>query len=280
MSRSKIRVNPCSCAATAAPRLVLPSRVVSRLAVLLLWAPWTASSGQAPASAEPPSTSASRPAQAVVDDYVNALGGREAVLRIRNRRAEGVVEGTRRDSPRRNIRLYWAAPNLARAEFKAEGLVTYEGYDGSRGWTDDFGIVEELKPDALEDLLLYADPIRYAHLLEIYPDAAIEKDAPDAAGRTVLRATAEGDTLRFFFDPKTHLLVELQAQHDTDESPPRHYRFEEYRRVDGIMFPFAIHEVTPLPNLDPEAIRIENLIRYKTISHNLSIPAALFSQPK
>ena len=252
------------------------------LIALLVSALSTASAGQAPPStAEPPSASASRPAQAVVDDYVNALGGREALLRIRNRRADGVVEGARRGFSKRNFRLYWAAPNLARVEFKEEGLVTDEGYDGAKGWTQEsFGIADELKRDAIEALLIFADPIRYAHLLEIYPNAAIETDPPDAAGRATLRATARGDTFRFFFDPKTHLLAELQKESDTDESAARRYRFEEYRRVDGILFPFTIHVVTPVPNLDPAAIRIENVIRYKSVSHNLSIPATLFTRPK
>src|SRR5580658_6216047 len=163
-----------------------------RLIALLLSALCTASAGQAPPSTgEPASASAGQPAQAVVDDYINALGGREALQRIRNRRAEGVVEGARRGFSRRNFRLYWAVPNLARVEFKEEGLFTNEGYDGAKGWTvESFGIAEELKPDALEALLNFADPIRYTRLLEIYPNAAIETDSPEAAGRTTLRATA------------------------------------------------------------------------------------------
>jgi hypothetical protein len=260
-----------------------PAIVSTRSAIaLLVSALCTASAGQAPLStAQPPSASASQSAQAVVDDYVNALGGREALQRIRNRRADGVVEGARHGFSKRNFRLYWAVPNLARVEFKEEGLFTYEGYDGAKGWSQEvFGIAEELKPDALEALLNFADPIRYTHLLEIFPNAAIETDSPEAAGRTALRATARGDTFRFFFDPKTHLLAEFQKEGDTDESAARHYRFEEYRRVDGILFPFTIHVVTPVPNLDPAAIRIENVIRYKSVSHNVSIPATLFTRPK
>ena len=260
-----------SARATKACRGVL----LPRLITLLVSALWTAFAVQAP-----PSAPAGQPIQAVVDDYVNALGGREALLRIRNRRADGVVESARRGFSKRNFRLYWAAPNSARVEFKEEGLVTYEGYDGAKGWTEDFGIAEELKPDALEALLIFADPIRFTRLLEIYPNAAIETDPPDAAGRTALRATARGDTFRFFFDSKTHLLAELQKESDTDESAARRYRFEEYRRVDGILFPFTIHVVTPVPNLDPAAIRIENVIRYKSVSHNLTIPDALFTRPK
>jgi hypothetical protein len=270
MSLSKTHGSPWAGAGT----------VVARLFALLASSLWTASACQAPAAAEPPSAAAGQAVQAVVDDYVNALGGRDALLRIRNRRAEGVVEA-RRGAPKKSFRLYWSLPNLARAEFKDEDVMTYEGYDGAKGWiVEFFSIGEELKRDALEDLLLYADPIRYAHLLEIYPDAASETDPPDAAGRIVLRATEKGSTLRFFFDRKTHLLVELENGRDTDESPPRRYRFEQYRRVDGILFPFLIHEVMPLPNLDPEAIRIENLIRYKSVSHNLNMPATLFTQPK
>src|ERR1700689_4916048 len=63
-----------------------------RLITLLVSALWTASAGQAPPSTgQPPSEPAGQPAQALVDDYVNALGGREALVRIRNRRADGVV---------------------------------------------------------------------------------------------------------------------------------------------------------------------------------------------
>jgi hypothetical protein len=257
---------------------LLSSLLVGSL-TLVARAPW--------AEVQPPATSATDRApvaadpavRSVIDDYIQALGGREALWRIRNRRAEGVIE---QGHSRKKFLLYWAAPNLARAEFKQGDFVIYNGYDGRKGWSQEsFAVTEQLKPEELLDLLLYADPLRYARLLELYSDVVVEADPPDRAGRTVLREKVNGFTVRLFFDRKTHLLTEIESGSDHAEAAPRRSQLEEYRRVDGILFPFVIHEIIPIPNLDPAAIRIEQLVQFKSVKHNVpNISPALFEEPR
>lgn len=254
-------------------------RVGAAAALLAVLAPAQAAARQAAPTAEPAASEAA--VREVVDRYVAALGGNEALARLRDRRAEGTEEEGGRDLPRKKFRLYWSAPNSARLEISQGSVVIYEGYDGKKGWAEEFfGESTPLGAAAIAKLVVYADPLRYARAFELYDAVTMEKEAPDATGRTVLRATAKGVTDRLFFDPKTNLLVEVETDRADSEAAPTRYHFEEYRRADGVLFPFVIREVIPIPNLDPAAIRIENVIRFKAVKHNQLLPAKLFQPPQ
>lgn len=249
--------------------------------VLAIFAAAQLTSGQEPPASTPASATGDAAVQAVLDAYVDALGGKAALEQLRNRHSQGVVEVGSRDSQKRKFEFYWAAPNMARGEIKDGAIVLYTGYDGKRGWEEEFfGESKPLGEVATDNLLFYANPLRYVELLKIYSNVTLEKDAPDAAGRIVLRARGDEGTDRLFFNPGTRLLDEVQKERDDSEAAPRRYRLDEYKRVDGVLFPFVIHEVVPVPNLDPNAIRIENVIRYKSVKHNLLLPPKIFEAPQ
>ena len=238
-------------------------------------------SGQKQPGSPPAAAAGDDSVKTVLNAYVDALGGRDALERLRSRHSEGIVEVGSRERQRRKFQFYWATPNMARGEIKDGDIVLYEGYDGQKGWAEEFfGESKPLGEASIDNLLFYSNPLRYVEALKIYSSVTLEKDAPDANGKTVLRARGEGVTDRLFFDKGTRLLDEVQKERDDSEAAPRRYRLDEYRRVDGILFPFVIHEFIPVPNLDPNAIRIENVVRYKNVKHNLLLPPKLFDAPQ
>lgn len=237
------------------------------------------SSAQTATSATPPPLTTTDGIQAVIDDYVEALGGHAALDRLKTRRADGYIEIPNRDYSSRFL-LYWEWPNHAwLGLLDPEDVERRSGFNGKTGWREGssgWGTYEVLSARGIQDLLRTVDPLRYANLREMYPNLVREVMEPgDTRAAIVLRAAMNGAVHRYFFDSRSHLLVEIEDQ-TISEASPRRYQFTEYRRVDGVKFPHIIHEIVPIPNLDPAAARIERFIHYKKVVHNQKIPADTF----
>jgi hypothetical protein len=239
------------------------------------------SAAQTPASQQTPEpVTTSEGVQSILDDYVQALGGRAALDRLRTRRAEGRIDIPNRDSS--GFETLWEAPNHGWLRISEPGaLARSSGFNGKTGWREgssDWGTYEVLSPAGIRDLLRTVDPLRFANLSEMYPGLVREVPASSAGSAPVLRVTTKSVILRCFFDLSSHLLTEIDEQ-TVPETSWRRYLFSDYRRVDGIKFPHVIHEIVPIPNLDPAAARIDSTLHFKRIVQNVAIPGEVFSPP-
>lgn len=248
---------------------------------LLLLISWPGT-GRLIQTASPEASDVPQTAQQVIAAYTSALGGKEALARITSRKAEGRIEMANRKEGSQKFTTYWSAPDLSRMNVESDGEDIQVGFDGKAGWRVEFaGITESVRGRSLELLLRDANPLRYARLAELYPDVTLDRDPPDDAPKgTALVYRGSEETLRFYFDLQSHLLTEIVADSPKDETGPRHYLFEDYRNVDGVLFPFAIREIVPLPNADPRAVRIEHIVRFHKVQQNVSIPPSMFSPPR
>jgi hypothetical protein len=249
--------------------------VVATLAVAM---PLRAVKAPASEQAPEPVTTADG-VQTILDDYVQALGGRAALDRLRTRRVEGRVDIPNRESPSA-FEAFWEAPNHGWLRiFDPEAPARSSGFNGRTGWREgssEWGTYEVMSAVGIHDLLLTVDPLRFANLSEVYPSVVREVPAPGAATAQILRATTKSVILRCFFDPNSHLLTEIDEQ-AVPETSWRRYLFSDYRRVDGIKFPHLIHEIVPIPNVDPASARIESTLHFKKIVHNVAVPGEIFS---
>jgi len=218
----------------------------------------------------------------VIDAYVTALGGKEALVHLTSRKAEGQIEMANRKEGRQKFTTYWRAPDFSRMKVDSEDSLIEVGFDGKAGWRSEYaGFIERLRGRSLEVLLRDANPLRYTRLVDLYPDVALDREPPEAAPKgTALVSRGREDTLRFYFDAQSHLLTEIDTESAKDETGPHRYLFEDYRRVDGVLFPFAIREIVALPNADPRAVHIEHIVRFHKVQHNISFPDSLFSPPR
>ncbi len=219
----------------------------------------------------------------VIGDYVAALGGSEALAQISSRKVEGRIEMANRKEGGQRFTIYWRAPNFSWMRVESEGQDIELGFDGKAGWRSESGagFTESLRGRSLELLLRNANPLRYARLKELRPDVEFDKDPPEDAPKGIaLISRGREETFRYYFDPHSHLLTEIVAGSDKDEAGPRHYLFEDYRKVDGVLFPFAIREIAALPNADPRAVHIEHIVRFRKVQNNVSIPDSMFSPPR
>jgi hypothetical protein len=220
--------------------------------------------------------------QQVIDAYVAALGGAEALAHITSRKAEGRLEISNRSGDHEKFVAYWRAPDFSRVSVNASDSSVETGFDGKTGWrSEEQGVVDSLKGQGLQLVLRDANPLRYARIVELYPGIAVDSDPPEDAGkRTVLVFHSREDTIRFYFDPQTHLLTEITTEHSKDETGTHRYQFEDYRKLDGVLFPFTIREIIPIANADPRAVHIEHVLRFRKVQNNVTIADSLFSPPR
>ena len=228
------------------------------------------------------SSNAPETVEQVINAYVTALGGKEALAQLTSRKAEGRIEVANRNEPRQKFTTYWRVPDFSRMKVDADGDVVEVGFDGKAGWRSEYGgISERLMGRSLEVLLRDANPLRYTRLAELYPHVAIDREPPEGTPKGIaLVSHGRAETLRFYFDAQSHLLTEIDTESPTDETGPHRYLFEDYRKVDGVLFPFAIREIVPLPNADPQAVHIEHIVRFHKVQNNISVPDSMFLPPR
>jgi len=179
------------------------------------------------------------------------------------------------------LEYYAKAPNkrLSIVEIPQFGQVR-SGFDGKRAWTYNpgMGVVEE-KGELLERSKRDADFYRDLHLLKLYPDLKVVR-ADKAGGEPVWVAESRptaNTTRRFYFSQKTALLVREEAETKISGGVNRvRVDASDFRKVDGILFPFKMDIVTELPYQPP----IKLAIRVRKVEHNIKIPDGMFEPPK
>jgi hypothetical protein len=212
------------------------------------------------------SSAAPRAVDAVLTDYVKALGGADAVGHIETR----VVHAKRHRAGA--VTLYWKKPDLVLSVSKE----LREGYDGKSGWTisNKKKKVKRMARGAQLPLEMDANPLRYVDLKALYselnpaPAEQLDGDLMD-----VVVAPNNIAATKFFFDTKTHLLRRIEESGETSAYFKLSVDFLDYQEVDGIKFPFQIiHETT-----EPGGSR-EDLI-VKTVEQNVDLRDEVFSKP-
>ena len=210
----------------------------------------------------------------VLDKYVAATGGRDALTKITSRQAKGTFElaamgvtGT--------FTLLSKAPNKAATSVEITGFGVFRsGCDGAIAWSDNpmAGLTElsgaamaAAKRDAVFNSELKMKEI-FEKLVVTGKQKINEKDA------FVVEATPTGSKAEtLFFDAESGLLVRHDAERMSDQGvalTETHYG--DYRAVDGVQVSFSIKQVTP---------QMTFAITLGEVTHNVDIEDAKFAKP-
>ncbi len=210
----------------------------------------------------------------ILDRYVQACGGREALERVTSRISRGTVE-----IPAAGVRgtfaSYAQAPNrvLVVVELPGFGAI-HEGFDGTVAWVrDPITGLREKSGRELAAVRLDADFYKPLRLKELYPKIVVKgKEAVSGTEVYVLEATpAEGSAERWYFDASTGLLVRLDVEREGPQGKiPVEIHFEDYREVDGLRLPFTVRQVTPVFSL---------IFKTEEVKHNVAIESEKFAKP-
>ena len=202
-----------------------------------LWAP----SAPSPASSPLPSV------KQILDRYVQALGGIEALKKITSRSAKGSRIGA--DGVLVPEEVHQKAPDKILTVTSYPNVVFSNGFNGTSGWAHSSREGATPLPEQLLDQIK-RDAVFYKELKteELYSSLTMLGRAPvrDADAYVIQATPVNGAVEKLFFDVVTGLLVRRYTESDTPLGKlPLQLDYEDYREVDGIKQPFLIHWSMP-----------------------------------
>ena len=236
-------------------------------------------SAQKPEPAKPeaakPSAAKLPAAKEILDRYVKALGGREAIEKIKSRVASGTLELTPMNL-KGTFEAYAAPDAKSYTKMTIAGIGDLiEGTDGKTGWSinpmqgsrDRAGA--ELSQAKLNNDF-YRD-IRLDKLFSSIEVKGIEKVGDKDA--YVVTGTAEGlPSETWYFDTKSGLMLRADMTAIAPEgNQPLTVFYEDMKAVDGVLVPFRLRTQTPGFTI---------VLVSTEIKHNVAIDDAKFAKPK
>jgi hypothetical protein len=196
-------------------------------------------------------------AQAILEKYVAAVGGKPAFDKFSNRVSTGTVELTALGL-KGSVEIVEESPNKSSMIINTPGLGTMQRtFDGTRAWLQDplQGLIRfhGLSLEMVKDAAVFN---KQARLAESYPSAVlIGKEKLAGKDVQVVRLGFE----RWYFDPETGLLLRRGNTY-----------YDDYREVDGVKLPFKIRE-----EVFSGAAAVYQL---SAIKHNVKIDETKFSE--
>lgn len=228
-------------------------------------------------AAEPvASTGASPTAQAILERYINAAGGRAALEKVRTRVTKGTMEMTALGlSGAMELRAKVPNKQVSAVQLAGFGAIR-EGYDGKVGWTEAPGVGVRTKSGAelARDERSKVFP-RELKLAEVY-EKLEAKGAAKVAGvdAWVVEGTHKSGNKpdRLYFDQKSGLLLREESTVSTALGEMVfQVDFSDYRDVDGVKVPFLVR----IPK--PETMGFQ--IRVDEVKHNVEMGDSEFGSP-
>lgn len=203
--------------------------------------------GPIPPPAEPEEVSqapgAPRP-DAVLDKYLQAIGGAQRVAALTSFVAKGTSAGYGPEADKRPVEIYAKAPNQHTLIIHTDNGDSTTTYDGRSGW-----IAAPLRPvpvlalsgqelDGLKVDVSLSFPAQIKQALakwRVGPPAVIG----DRDVQLVQGTTATGATVSLYFDDQSGLLVRQVRFADSPVGRiPTQVDYEDYRDVAGVKMPF------------------------------------------
>ena len=193
----------------------------------------------APRPATPATPAAGAPqvtADQILEKYVAALGGADALKKIDTRVMKGVTIVNGNESP---IELFTKAPNK---RLSISNGSSYTVFDGTAGWMGSTGRpARELSASESDGGSIDAEFSLALRMKEIFPQ--LRRGRPetiDGVECEVLTGNRPGKTpVRMYFDKNTGLLVRLVRYAETPMGRmPTQIDYSDYHEMDGVKSPW------------------------------------------
>jgi hypothetical protein len=223
-------------------------------------------------------------ADEVVEKYLAAIGGRAALAKLDSRVATGTITVSTQGADLAGaIEMYGKAPNKTRTWFKLDmsqfgvaDMVVDQRCDGKTAFaSNSMQGDREITGNQLQGMLNATFPTPFL----TYKDAGTKieltgKDKVGARDAYVLLYTPKaGSPSRQYFDAETFLLLRTVTKVDTPElggTIEQTNDLSDYKEVDGVKVPFAIHIVN-----SAQAVTIA----FAKVEHNKPIDETMFARP-
>ena len=178
---------------------------------------------------------------AILDRYIQAIGGERALNKITTRRRKGSVQIAALNG---TFELFEAAPNksLLIGSLPPPMGAVHQGFDGSIGWVKNQSGVFETSGEGLAQARRESDFYFDTRLKEQFSSLRVTgRERMDNREFYVLEgARPDGTVERLFFDVQTGLLTRRSWETPTYFGPlPSSIDYDDYRKVGNVRLPFV-----------------------------------------
>ncbi|HZF38987.1 MAG TPA: hypothetical protein VE715_09195 [Blastocatellia bacterium] len=210
----------------------------------------------------------------ILEKYIKALGGKEAIEKISSRSSKGTFEIEAMNLSG-DIENYQKAPNKYASLFSISGVGGGgQVYDGAKGWdSNPMTGLRELAGEELAVLKREADFYQPLNLKKHFPKLEVKGKETVGVSETyvVIATPAEGGPEKLYFDIATGLLVRQDAEHETAQGKvASEAYFEDYKDIGGVKTPHLLKIVSPMFSLK---------VKVTDVKTNVEIEDTKFNKP-
>jgi photosynthetic reaction center cytochrome c subunit len=177
-------------------------------------------------------------AQAILDKYLTAVGGAEAVQKVRTRVQTGNIEVGGQKFP---IEVYSQAPNKRISISHMGPNASVTAYNGETGWLSTPNGIRQMSAAEQKAASIDAQLYFPVWLPKAYPEGkATAGDEIDGKATYLVSATGPDQLpLNMYFDQQSGLLVRLIRYAETPLGRnPTQIDYADFRAVDGLKLPY------------------------------------------
>ena len=211
----------------------------------------------------------------ILDRYVQAVGGKDALQKVTSRDMKGTLENSD-DGTTSPAEVLAKAPNkYLEVVSLGDAGAAMQGWNGETGWgkDPDSGLHDTSKQEQVAARRDY-DFYREIRLKELFPKMALSgKTKVDDRDAYIVEATTpEGATEKWYFDAETGLLVRRDFERVTLDDGIVLYEvdYDDYKDVDGLKLASTVRRKTPDYTLT---------YRFTEIKQNIPVEDAKFNKP-
>jgi outer membrane lipoprotein-sorting protein len=212
---------------------------------------------------------------AILDNYVKAVGGKEAIEKIKTRSMKGSFDLEAFGVSGAQVEMFAKAPNKSSMKIDVTGFgVVNRVFDGATGWASDpMAGLRELSGLELAQMKRGSDFYQELNFKKHYTKLEVKgKEKVGSSEAYVIEATpSEGGPEKLYFDVNTNLLV----RHDAEVESPQgkllmETYMEDYKVVDGVKIPHVVKQVNPAMTI---------VIKITEVKNNVEIDDTKFNKP-
>jgi len=210
----------------------------------------------------------------ILDKYVKAIGGKEAIEKITSRTVKGSFEIEAMNMSG-TLEMFAKAPNKNAMKIDLPGVgMVYNVFDGAKGWdSNPMTGLRELSGAELAAMKRRADFHSEINFKKHYPKMEVKgKEKVGSSETYVIEATPdEGGPEKLYFDVNNGLLVrhDLEAEGPQGKIATEIYT-DDYKVVDGVKIPHTLKQVNPM---------FAMTMKFTEIKTNVEIDEAKFNKP-
>lgn len=199
------------------------------------------------APASDPASSVKLPTvEQVFDKYVDALGGKHALMKLTSVIMKGSRVGA--DGALVPEEVYQKAPNKLLVVTSYPDFALLRGFDGTKAWGRDNNEESLISEQDLAEIERDADFYKEVDLKQLYPQAKVsgKETVGDRENYVIEARSRAGTAERLYFDAQTGLLTRRHREHKILLGLfPTQTDYQDYKDIDGIKLPLTIRWSMP-----------------------------------